>query len=372
MKYGVNACQMMLRMIGMGCLRGNTIGARCELDSSSAIKSKRLLETLKGRRTLLIVMQDFPDPDAIGAAAALRLIAKSQGEVTTTLACGGFVGRAENRALLKYLGLKVQSLDKLVLSSFEGVAMVDTQPGAGNNALDVQRIPDIVVDHHPIRNLTRKAEFYDVRKRYGATSTLFYEYLRSCKIPVSTPLATALLYGIRSDTADFGRESTQADIEAFLALYPSSNKRMLGRIAMARVPRVYFRAIAKALNQACSAGDCVFTYLESVDNPDSVSEAADLLLRDEETNWSLCVGKHNDNLLLSLRTSDITRDAGRLMQRLVGTSGTGGGHVAMAGGQIPLKQSDDDYAQAQADRLFTRFLKILGAKSSDLHRLIEP
>lgn len=328
------------------------------------------MAVLKDRRTLLIVMQDFPDPDAIAAAAALRELARSQGDVTTTLTCGGFVGRAENLALIKYLGLNIQSIENTPPANYDCIALVDTQPGAGNNALDHAVVPDIVVDHHPIRPLTRKAAFFDVRKRYGATSTIFHEYLVCSAVPVTVPLATALLYGIRSDTADFGREATQSDINAFLALYPSSNKRMLGRIALARVPRAYFQTIAAALTGALSAGACVFTVLGAVSNPDIVSEVADLLLRDEETSWALCIGLHSGEILLSLRTSDLNVDAGKVMHYLVGRDGTGGGHTVMAGGQIPLKTEDPIAIQKIVDAVVTRFLKKMGARKSDLHRLI--
>lgn len=341
------------------------------IKNKSPDKCSRLMELLRNRRTLLIVMQNFPDPDAIAAAAALRELARSQGDVITTLACGGFVGRAENQALLKYLGLNIQPLTNDALSGFDCIAMVDTQPGAGNNTLDVQTVPDIVVDHHPIRPLTRRSPFFDIRRQYGATSTIFQEYLACCRLPVPVPLATALLYGIRSDTADFGREATQADIGAFLALYPASNKRMLGRIAMARVPRAYFQAIAKALTRAKSSGNCVFTDLGPVTNPDIVSEVADLLLRDEEACWALCLGQHQGEILLSLRTSSQPADAGRLMHRLVTPGGTGGGHAMMAGGQFPLNTTDPAEIQKTVDRIISRFLSKLGEKKADLRMLID-
>ena len=323
-------------------------------------KVSRLRGVLEGKRTLLIVMQDFPDPDAIAASAALRELAKSYQEVTTTLACGGFVGRAENRALLKYLGLNIKSLQGLNLESFGAIALVDTQPCAGNNGLCRDVVPDIVIDHHPMRPQSRKSPFFDVRRRYGATSTIMQEYMVVAGVALSVPLATALLYGIRSDTADLGREAVQADIEAYLALYPISNKRMLGRIAMARVPRTYFRAIGMGLKNAHSAGNCVYTLLGSVENPDIVSEIADLLLRDEETTWALCIGAYGNQLLLSLRTSDLQANAGRVMGRLVGRTGTGGGHSVMAGGQIPVASPSAEAFHKRAHEVVARFLRVLG------------
>lgn len=333
-------------------------------------KLGRLRGVLDGKRTLLIVMQDFPDPDAIAAAAALRELAKSFQEVTTTLACGGFVGRAENQALLKYLGLNIKSLPSLNLDQFAAIAVVDTQPWAGNNALGRDIVPDIVIDHHPIRPQSRKAAYYDVRRRYGATSTILHEYLLVAGVSASVPLATALLYGIRSDTADLGREAVRADIDAYLALYPLSNKRMLGRIAMARVPRAYFRAIATGLQNAHSVGNCVYTLLGSVGNPDIVSEIADLLLRDEETEWAMCIGAYGGQLLISIRTSDVQADAGKVMGRLVGRGGTGGGHSVMAGGQIPVCVPEPAAFHKRAHEVVARFVRLLGNSTSDPGLLI--
>lgn len=323
-------------------------------------KLNRLCAVLKDQKTLLIVMQDFPDPDAIAAAAALRELARSNQEITTTLACGGFVGRAENRALLKYLGLNIKSLDGVTPEQFGVIALVDTQPGAGNNGLGRDVIPDIVIDHHPMRPQSRKCPFSDVRSRYGATSTIMYEYMVVAGVDLPLPVATALLYGIRSDTADLGREAVRADIDAYLALYPNCNKRVLGRIAMARVPRSYFQTIAMGLNNAHSAGNCVYTLLGSVDTPDIVSEIADLLLRDEETTWALCIGAYGDQLLLSLRTSDLQANAGKIMLRIVGKSGTGGGHSVMAGGQIPVTSPDPGIFHDKAHAIVNRYLRILG------------
>ena len=165
-------------------------------------KFKRLREVFEGHATMLIVLQDFPDPDAIAAASALKELGRKLGAIQTSLACSGLVGRAENRALVRYLGLNLLKMDKLDAGNFDLVAMVDTQPGTGNNGLPVEHVPDIVIDHHPIRPATRKARFFDIRGRYGSTSTILYEYMEEAGIDIEIPLATALAYGIRSDTSD--------------------------------------------------------------------------------------------------------------------------------------------------------------------------
>src|SRR5207344_3648453 len=76
------------------------------------------------------------------------------------------------------------------------LAMVDVQPPYFEQPLG--RV-DLVVDHHPKRT-NFKARFADLRTGYGATSTIFTEYLRAAAIEPTQRLATALLYGIKTDT----------------------------------------------------------------------------------------------------------------------------------------------------------------------------
>ncbi|MBP8911062.1 MAG: DHH family phosphoesterase, partial [Phycisphaerae bacterium] len=213
-------------------------------------KLQRLTELLVGKTYLLIGMQDSPDPDSLAAAVALRKLANNLGNLQCSIVCCGAVGRGENRALVKYLGLNLRCYAELAYDKYDLVAMVDTQPGTGNNSLPEGVLPDIVIDHHPIRRLTRTVEFTDIRSSYGATSTILVEYLIEAGITPETPLATALLYGIRSDTQDLGREASRADIDAIEFLYPFANNRMIGEIQRGKVPRVYYQMLADALKNA--------------------------------------------------------------------------------------------------------------------------
>ena len=84
-------------------------------------------------------------------------------------------------------------------------------------------------------------------------------------------------------------------------------------------------------------------------------EIADLLLRMEGKTWSLCTGPYGDRIYLSLRTTNPRADAGRLMRRLVGRQGKGGGHGMMAGGWVPL----DGRRERQLQRLGERLARAL-------------
>jgi nanoRNase/pAp phosphatase (c-di-AMP/oligoRNAs hydrolase) len=243
--------------------------------------------------------------------------------------------------------------------------MVDAQPGAGNVTFDPSLKLDVVIDHHPMRPETRSARFTDIRSRYGATSTILYEYLKAAKITVPPPIATAMVYGIRSDTQDLGRESTKADLEAFLDLYPLANARALGRIVQAPLPRSYFSKLRIALDQATVYGDRIVSFLGNLDSQEMVAESADLLLRAEEVNWVMCLAVIDGWLHLSLRTTDRDRHAGHIARNLGGRIGFGGGHQALAAAQIPLPTKNNGHRNVRVlvRGITRRFLKATGNPS---------
>ncbi|MBN2133229.1 MAG: hypothetical protein JW741_27265, partial [Sedimentisphaerales bacterium] len=182
--------------------------------------------------------------------------------------------------------------------------------------------------------------------------------------------ATALLYGIRSDTQDLGREASRFDIEAIEFLYPFANKRMLGIIQRGKVPRVYYQMLADALKNARVQKPAIVTELGEIDNPDMIAEVADLLLREDETTWTMCTGFWNDKLLISIRTSEESNLAEKVIRKMVARRGTGGGHLTYAGGQIPLKKGTKAERQKLVKLMQQRFLKAVGADNGQTTRLV--
>lgn len=334
-------------------------------------KLQKLRELFAGKVSLLICIQDNPDPDCIAAAVALRRLANNLANVQCSITCGGTVGRGENRALVKYLGLNLRCPEELDFTKYDLIAMVDTQPATGNNSLPKGIVPHIVIDHHPIRRLTRTAPLTDIRSGYGSTSTIFVEYLIEAGITPETPLATALLYGIRSDTQDLGREAARADIEAIEFLYPFANKRMLSVIQRGKVPRVYYQMLADALRNARVQGPAIITELGQIDNPDMIAEVADLLLREDETTWSMCTGLWNEKIMISIRTSEETNLADKVIKSMVFRKGTGGGHLTYAGGQVPLKAGTKAERQEIERHIEEKFLKAIGCDAGQSMPLVK-
>ncbi len=307
-------------------------------DAAESERRYRQLEAVVRARPgrWLVLTHDNPDPDALASAVLLAGLLREAFGRDATAAFGGLIGRAENREMVRSLKLRVSDVHHLSLARFHRFALVDTQPGTGNNALPKGTVPDLVFDHHPLRRGTRSAGFVDVRPAFGATVTILSGYLAAAGVAVSVAEATAVVYAIRSETQDFGREYTLEDRATYDAFLARVNKRALGRIQKASLPVSYFRCLHQALENVQTVGTLVVSHLEEVEQPDIVPEVADLLLRMEGKSWALCTGRFEGRIYLSMRTSNPRGEAGRLMRVLVGKNGRGGGHGMTAGGWVPL------------------------------------
>lgn len=287
----------------------------------------------------LVLTHDNPDPDAITSAAILGRILRRAFKQRVTLAYGGIIGRAENRELVKVLGVKISHLRHLNLKRYQRFALVDAQPHTGNNQVPHDVTADLVFDHHPERRPVEGVPFVDIRPEYGASATILAEYLHVSGLPLPPSLATAVIYSIRSETQEFGREYSQADKVIYDRLLPLADRRALAKIQSAPLPLTYFRNLHEALENIETVDTLVVSHLGQVEQPDIVPEIADLLLRLEGKTWSMCSGRFGERIYLSIRTTNPRADAGALMRRLVGRRGKGGGHGMIAGGWMPIDRA---------------------------------
>jgi nanoRNase/pAp phosphatase (c-di-AMP/oligoRNAs hydrolase) len=172
------------------------------------------------------------------------------------------------------------------------------------------------------------------------------------------PLATALFYGIKTDTMGLGRGGTPSDTAAYFYLQPRIDIEALVEIERAQVPAGYFKSLTDTLQGARVYDHVVVSYIGSLRYPDLAAEMADLLLRLEGTQWVLCMGVHQDNLILAARTRRPKGGAGQLVRSIVGDLGTAGGHGTMAGGQIPLRNIKAEQLAEELREQALRHLKV--------------
>ncbi|RJP75275.1 MAG: bifunctional oligoribonuclease/PAP phosphatase NrnA [Candidatus Abyssobacteria bacterium SURF_17] len=334
-------------------------------------KVAKLFKVLSGKERILIISHDNPDPDTLASAFALRDLVMRKLGADSIIAFSGIIGRAENRAMIKHLGIPLKRLEELDLSKFDATVLVDSQPHTGKLDLPEDIKLDVVIDHHPLHRESRRVEFHDIQSRIGATSTIITQYLMAEGTEIDSRIATALLYGIKSDTRDLGRETSKYDVEAYLYLYPRANLRLLSKIEYAEVPVEYFRVYEQAIDSALTFDGVVVSFIGKIDNPDMVAEMADMLIRLEGTRCALVGGHFEDGIYVSVRTKNSDLNAGKLVQRVIGKLGPSGGHGSMSAGRVKLGSQSDKEKESLEKTIIRRLKRAMKLKGVRARKLVE-
>jgi len=332
-------------------------------------KLRSLLKLLSDKKRILIVSHDNPDPDTLASALALRHLIHKKLDLEATIGYTGIIGRAENRAMIRYLNIPLKELDDLDITKYDATILVDSQQRASRRSLPERVEPDVIIDHHPLRPESRKVDFRDIQSRIGATSTIITQYFIAENIEMDSRLATALLYGIKSDTRDLGRETSKYDLEALLYLYPRAKMKLLSKIEYAEVPVDYFRIYDRGIDNAIAFNGAVVSFLGDIDNPDMIAEMADTLIRLEGAQCALVGGYFDRQIFISLRTKEGDINAGKLVQRVIGKLGPSGGHGSMSAGRIRLEsmsEQEKSTIEKMIIRRLKRAMKIKGARGKRL------
>jgi nanoRNase/pAp phosphatase (c-di-AMP/oligoRNAs hydrolase) len=270
------------------------------------------------------------------------------------------------------LKLPVVPLARVVFDDYDLICMVDTQPEQGNHSLPARHFPDVVIDHHPERPDSHLAPIADVGGPIGATSTLVTDYFRASGLEVPAEVATALFYGIKADTRDLGRMTTQQDVDAYLWLFPMVDKDALAQIEHPKLPEDFFRLYHVAIEKALVFGDeVVVCDLAEVYTPDMVAQVAEQFMYLEGMRWSLAFGEYEDDLYFSLRTGDRRMNAGRLIRDVIESrGGSAGGHGTMAGARLSLHGLSLAARKRLREDVVKGFLDAFGMKARKGRKLV--
>jgi nanoRNase/pAp phosphatase (c-di-AMP/oligoRNAs hydrolase) len=339
---------------------GNTRDKRW-LEASSQPKIGELRHTLERHRSKrqLIVIQDFPDPDALSSAWAYQLIAQ-QYNIQCDIVYAGTLSHQENIALVKLTNLPakrwgVQTLKDRDLSVYQGCVLIDNQGTTSQMMPFVKQasIPIVaLIDHHTTQG-DLEAEFIDLRPQTRATATILTQYLQGGLLRLDSNIsehvkcATALMHGLRSDT----NRLMQAQEEDFLAAAylsrfydPQLLNAVLQTARSRRVMDVIERSLKNRLvqNNFSIAGVGYLRY----DDRDAIPQAADFLVTEENVHTAVVYGIVHDEdeelefVIGSLRTNKLTLDPDEFIKEAFGQDSNGrffGGGRMMAGGfEIPI------------------------------------
>ncbi len=333
-------------------------------------RSERLLATIAPFRRVVVVSHVNPDPDSLASMLGIEaLIHKADPTKPVILTVDGMIARAENRAMAELLSITLEPVASVSVDSMTAVVMVDSQPYTGRRASEAA-MPHVVIDHHETGGVLDGVLFRDIRAHLGATSTMVTGYLLEQNVTVTHRLATALLYGIESETTGYPREASSLDDGALVWLFPRADKDLLARIRNPKLPQSHFATFQHALINAFGYRDLVVSWCGTVTQPDIIAEIADFFIRFDSVNWVLVVGQFENVLKFSLRAGLLGGHAGEVLREVVEGLGNAGGHDRRAGGTIPLPDLKPETVDTLLHTIRHRLLSALSIDEQQGHRLL--
>src|SRR3990172_2624548 len=354
-------------------------------------KIAELLEKHRGEKHV-VVLHDFPDPDAISSAFAHRLIS-AEYDIEVDILFTGKISHSQNIALVKLLGIDLIPYDgNRDLIQYQGAVFLDNQGTTVNGivkALETAGVPVlVVVDHHePQGSVT--PELTDIQKA-SSTATIFTHYIKQGLLEIQKgskdyiALATALMHGIMTDTGGFIRAGTE-DFHAAAYLSQFRDPDLLEQIMDQSRSKQVMDIIRRALGNRTMVENLSIAgigYLRSEDR-DAIPQAAEFLVKEENVHTAIVYGIIKEDqvevLTGSLRTSKLTLDPDGFIKEVFGVNPEGryyGGGKDRAGGfSIPVGflagEPCENYAELKWQvfdaQVKTKIFARLGVKPDLLH-----
>ena len=286
----------------------------------------------RGDRWLILINAD---PDALASAMALRrIMAHRAAEVG--IAHVNEVKRPDNLAMMRFLRIPSTPFEPGMCAAYTKFAMVDSQPH--HHPLFAGRHYSIVIDHHPLLpDQPTTAEYADIRPDYGSVSTIMAEYLRGLHIRPGKLLATALVYGIKTDTQSFERHFLEADVRAFSALTKHADMLLVRKIISSEYHRRWLKFFSKAFRKMRFVGvRGLFVFMDNLESPDILVMLADFFTRVHGLSWNMLAAVVKGMVVVVFRGDGIGRNMGHMAAKLFGDIGSAGGHRGAARAEIEL------------------------------------
>ena len=327
-----------------------------------ALTLENYLRSISDNSKVTIFCHDNPDPDALASALAMNELFSSHGH-TSQIVHGGMIEHHQNQAMVKQLEIPVRRLildweiTDVIKDSDVIVAVDFHRPGA-NNIMPKDCIPHIIIDHHTVDEMVT-ADLAMVSSEYSSTSSMVASLLMSSDFVMNPRVATALAFGIKTDTLGFTRNFNAVDVRALLWINAWVDKEKLSLIEMPPRSIEALESFSTALNKKIQIGNLILAPVQNLTNRDSLAQIADFLLPTEGIDIVVAFGIRRGKVILSVRSNKAELHVGKVLSSNF-PNGLAGGHKSLGGGQIPLEviiprtdQSEETYVHQAMEHTMT-------------------
>ncbi|MFB6217178.1 MAG: bifunctional oligoribonuclease/PAP phosphatase NrnA [Candidatus Aenigmatarchaeota archaeon] len=302
-----------------------------------------------------VISHENLDPDSIASYLAVKCLFEDE-NLETEMVTRDKPDRVENKLFLNYLDMEIREMEPSdVVEEYGSIGLVDSNPEGLHKDLkngfeesgELREKTVFVIDHHPIDEKTEEMKeedkFIDVRDNVGANATIMNEYIEQSEKGLDTKLATALYYGISSDTDDLSSpDTTTADHEAATHLWEYVDAEKVQEFKGTVYTRENLEVLSTVIDNSEVRDDYLVGYggLLSDDEIESIPQAADEIIKRVDVNNAMIYAINIDSREVdgSIRDLRPENDAGELASEFGQSyqNSSGGGHTKKAGINVGL------------------------------------
>lgn len=293
----------------------------------------RFPELFPPRSRVLVVIR--PDPDAIASALAVAHILRKRAR-EVVLSRVGTITRLDNLAMIRVLDIRLRDHLALDPAAFDAAVIVDSQPSHFDPGTPMPPLV-AVIDHHPPGPGLEGIPWVDIRPDQGSCATILEEYLNRLDATVTPRLATALCFGIKSDTGDFSRGVCRRDAVAFSRLFPRADHDDLRAIERWEIPVTSLPYVRTAFDRLHVGRATLISYLGRVEDPDILVIVADFLSRVGGITLCAVAALGERSLSVVFRGQGSRRTSRGVAIAAFAALGSAGGHRGMARAEVALE-----------------------------------
>lgn len=296
---------------------------------------KELISNITSSR-VYIQTHNFPDPDAIASAYGLKELLKTY-DIEAIICYKGQIDRHNTRKMMELFDIKAINIDRIIdLPKDAQIILIDAQKYSGN-IYDMPCENVFSIDHHPVTQ-SYAYTYSDIRPYAGACASIVASYYFENNIPMTVEVATALLYGIRIDTAQLTRGVSLLDLDMFNKMFFMIDEKYMNALESSTLELEDLQAYGSAIS-SITVEDYVSFANTGKDCPEAlIAEIADFMVAVKDVYLAVVYSVRTEGIKISVRSDKQSGcHAGQIVVEALEGIGTGGGHERMAGGYISLR-----------------------------------
>lgn len=319
-----------------------------------AANLRKLERTFGKYKNNLAIVITQPDPDALGTAFGLRLIAWQLHQVELPIYMAGSMSHPQNKVLatLYDLHAKIKPIGELPIDGSMAAFLADSSVRNDSRFTTPEQVEIVgAVDHHLGCDLDEAEDSSVIIEHVGAASTLVVEMIQMMlrNLTVSYPkeyawVATILSLGIYTDTESLTNK-TQRDVDAYSYITKQALSRDLDDLFNYTLPDRFYELQQKALERRDKRGSTLVTDIGYIapSEGDYLAILADQFIRNDSTLvvvvWAVIEKSGQQFVRMSARSKGVDRD----LHRMLSTSFPGSGakfteaKKGLGGGQIAIE-----------------------------------